>query len=412
MKNIDQLTSLWVKALTALCLIFAMGSCDEQPEAFELTDGIPSISYVRVPDAASSDSLLAGAYLNNSIAIIGQNLKSVSEMWFNDQKAVLNTSLMTDEVIIVSIPKAIPEYVTNKIYFINKSKRDTIAYDFNVLVPSPLVSSMKCEYVAEGDVAVINGNYFLPVEGSDDPVVVFTPNIQATTVVSHSHSQIQVIVPAGAEEGPVSVRSRYGTTRSTFYFRDTRGMILDWDNLNANGGWRPGNVSNTDPEGLSGNYVRFKGALKGDLSDWSEDAFSFNLWGSSNGRPEGNLFSTDPATSVLKFEINVLDAWKANAMQLIFSPWNTANNGFIADGTTPRALWRPWEASGSYVTDGWETITIPLKDFIYNHEGVSLGEMPPSNGYGSLSFFVYHGGVLGTDCTPHILLDNIRVVPQ
>ena len=39
-------------------------------------------------------------------------------------------------------------------YLINKSN-DTIKVDFGVDVPSPLLSSMKCEYVADGGVAVI-----------------------------------------------------------------------------------------------------------------------------------------------------------------------------------------------------------------------------------------------------------------
>src|SRR5690606_39615437 len=89
-------------------------------------------------DVCSSD-LLTGAFLGSSIAIIGNNMTSVSEIWFNNQKGVLNTSFITDNVLIVSVPKEIPTLVTDKIYFINKSKKDTVAYDFNILVPEPAV---------------------------------------------------------------------------------------------------------------------------------------------------------------------------------------------------------------------------------------------------------------------------------
>lgn len=408
-KILSSIKSVWA----LMVVVLAASSCQEYPDAFELVDGTPTVRYVRVPDVEVSDSLLTSAFLGNSIAIVGQNMKSVSEIWFNDQQGVLNTSLITDEVMIVSVPKTIPTTVTDKIYFINKSKRDTLAYNFNILVPAPFVEKMLCEYVEEGGVATIRGNYFLPVAGSEDPVVIFTPNIEATEVVAHSATEIQVVVPVGATEGPVSVRSRYGTTRSTFYFRDTRGMILDWDNLDASGGWRAGNVIDPDANSIAGKYVRFQGNLAGDLSDWNEDAFSFNLWGSANGRPQGNLFPTEPETSVLKFEVNVMEEWSSTALQMIFTPWSlSGTNGYIADGITPRGLWKPWAATGSYKTEGWETITIPLKDFKYDHTGATFSQMPAADAFGGLTFFVYHGGTLGKECSPVILIDNIRVVPE
>ena len=55
-------------------------------------------------------------------------------------------------------------------------------------------------------------------------------------------------------------------------------------------------------------------------------------------------------------------------MQIIFTPWSTVEtNGYIADGTTPRA----WDhgKTGSYQTDGWVTISIPLTEFKYDHAG-------------------------------------------
>lgn len=61
----------------------------------------PTIDYVRPVDAASKDSLLTGASLNNTICIVGRNLRSVTKINFNDQAAVLNTSYMTDNTIIV-----------------------------------------------------------------------------------------------------------------------------------------------------------------------------------------------------------------------------------------------------------------------------------------------------------------------
>jgi hypothetical protein len=114
---------------------------------------------------AASDSLIEGAYMANTICLVGDNLRSIYELYFNDQKAILNTSLMTDHTLIVDVPKTIPTDVTNKIYMINMAM-DTVTYDFKVLVPAPVVSSMSNEYAKPGTVATIYGDYLL-----DDPNV-------------------------------------------------------------------------------------------------------------------------------------------------------------------------------------------------------------------------------------------------
>lgn len=414
MKTIYKSLTKIVFPVVALAALALLPACNDNPDAFELTDGVPVVHYVRIPDVVSADSLITSAFMGKTIALVGENLTSVKEIWFNDQKTVLNTSLITPTALITSVPTVIPKVVTNKMYLITQNS-DTVKVDFKVDVPAPLVSNMKCEFAADGEVAVIRGNYFLSVADSENPNVIFTPNIKATEIVSYSLNEIHVKVPAGAQPGPVSVESRYGTTRSKFHFRDNRGMILDWDNSNANGGWRAGVTSDSDPvAGVTGKYVRFKGAMTADPSKtWNEDAFSFNLWGTSNGRPEGDLFSIAPAEAVIKFEINVPTAWASGALQMIFTPWSlSGSNEYIGKYPLPRGLWMPWKATGSYTTDGWETITLPLKDFKFDHEGVGLSLASAGN-WGGLTFFLWHGGeqAKGEDCTPEICIDNIRVVP-
>lgn len=403
MKNIYRTSVKIFASLMLLMTLGLMSSCNDNPDAYVITEGTPFVKYARIPDVLCADSMVTHAYMGTTIALVGDNMTSVKQVWFNDVKATLNTSLITSEVMILSVPGTIPTNITNKIYLIN-SNGETVSFDFKVDVPSPILESMQCEYVADGGTAVIRGNFFLPVEGSEHPKVVFTPNVEGT-VVSSSLNEIRVKVPAGASSGPLSVVSRYGSTRSNFYFRDTRGMILDWDNTNASGGWRAGVVESAD--GISGNYVHFSGAL--DPDGWNEDGLSFNLWGTANGRPQGDLFTTDPSKSVMKFEVNVRQPWTGCALQMIFTPWSTTGtNGYIADGVTPRGLWKPWETTGSYITDGWVTVTIPLTQFIYSHSGGVL-KMASIGNYGGLTFYLYSGG--GTKCTADMLIDNIRVVP-
>ncbi|SFC68975.1 hypothetical protein SAMN05421747_11953 [Parapedobacter composti] len=414
MKTIDNIMSKLCIAWAGLSLLLSVHACKDNADTFELSDGVPTIRYVRVPDEMVSDSLLTGAFLGNSIAIIGENMKSVSEIWFNDQKAVLNTSFMTDEVIIVSVPREIPAHVTDKIYFVNKSKRDTVAYGFNVLVPPPAVVAMACEHVPEGEVAVLTGNYFLPTAEHDNPVVVFTPNIEVTEVVSYTQTAIEVVVPPGAQEGPVSVRSRYGTTRSTFYFRDTRGMITNYDAdypiVNSWG--RAGRLESDPAYALSGNYLKLSGSFP-EPTEWSAASESEGLshyWGNENGRT-GPLFEGDPAEMVMKFEAYVPNRWSAVGLSFIFAPTGTTN-GPLYEDDKPRAIWMPWRNTGSYQTDGWVTVAIPLTEFKYNGAGSSVNALPAA--YENLNIFLANRGLVyvGTACDPVILMDNLRIVPQ
>lgn len=393
-------------SLLGLMICLGWVACEEYPDKFEASDGVPEIYYVRTPDKASADSLLDGGYLESSICIVGNNLTSVHEIWFNDQKALLNTSFITKNTLIVAIPRDIPEVVTDKMYLVNYDK-DTVSYDFKVRVPAPLVASMVCEYVGDGEIATILGDYFI-----DDPNVpleiAMAGNIPVTDIISIEKTKISFRIPEGSQKGYINVKTIYGVSVSKFHFRDERGIILDWDNLDAAGGWRSGNLA--EEEGISGKYVVFKGNLED--GDWSEDNFSFNLWGVANERPEGDLFDANNKDKMqLKFEINIQGAWSCNAMQIVFTPWSlTGTNAYYSDTSIARALWIPWVESGSYETNGWTTVTIPMSDFKYTHEGANADPGGPGN-WGGLSIFVWNGGIAGKPCSPTMWIDNIRVVP-
>jgi hypothetical protein len=386
---------------------FFFQSCEKQDEMAK-----PEVIYVRKTDPAKSDSLVAHAFMGDNIAIIGKNLGNVDEIWFNDQKANLNPNLVTSTSIIVQVPEIIPVNVTNKMTLINSDKVKKLEYDFGVDVPAPLVDRMVCEYVADGETAVIQGNYF--VDDPALPLAVLFPGNVPGTIVSSTINEIQVTVPTGVGPGQIQVKTLYGSTRSRFFFRDDRNIILNFDDLTAAGGWRSGVIGNSNPEPVDGNYVRFSGAMAGGAgSTWNEDAFSFDLWPVANGRTDVPVYTGDIKDGLIKFEVNVLAAWQSSALQMIFTPYSvTGTNSYIADGTVPRGLWSPWKETGTYQTDGWITVSFPLSDFIYTPVGAECANKLTADMISGLTFFVWNGGVAGADCNPHICIDNIRVVPK
>ncbi|WP_321438192.1 glycan-binding surface protein [uncultured Bacteroides sp.] len=341
---------LFVAVAVASCFLTA---CKDEDNGSANT---PVVRYVRSCDSARSDSLITKASLGSTIAIIGENLGDVKEVWFNDQQAKVNPVYVTDKSILISIPSGIPTDVTGKIRFVTQSGLES-TYDFGVVVPSPVLNSMKCEYVADGDTAVIEGDFFL------NPKVYFKGNMEAQ-IVNFTKTELKVIVPSGAEAGPVTVESMYGSTRSIFNFRDNSVVSPStklFNDFEETSSWNPWGLSAfASEDGLSGQYLKFEGTT----GSWAWPANSLQFYYASSTRTP-LVSSGDISTLALRFEANCKE-W--HDTPLLF--WFTNNAGtHNVDGDDPQAHWKPYLKSGvksNYVTDGWETITIPLSDFKYD----------------------------------------------
>jgi hypothetical protein len=391
------------------------------------------VKYIRTTNPAAADSLITGAYLDNLIVLVGDNLTSIKEMFFNDQKAILNTSYITDHTLLVAVPSEIPSTVTNKIYMVN-TVGDTTQYDFNVLVPGPVVRSMSCEWAKAGTVATLYGDYLLDDENV--PIKVTMPgNVQAK-VLSASKTSLTFEVPSHIETGYINVTTIYGSGRSAFQFHDTRNILFDFDGSHGGHktgyGWRAGMIhaDGQDVEGIDGSYLYFGGAdLSGEVGGtWAEDQFCLNYWpGDADATPLNSnkemaeMLKTYGAQNLqVKFELYVptSNPWKSCALQVMFTPEkyvsaSNMNNAFYSDSSMARGLWIPWKDSGSYDTNNeWVTVSLPISNFTYDHEGgAATGSAIDSSFFYGLTLFVWHGGVEGTDCSPVMYIDNIRVVP-
>lgn len=455
--NIAKYNKGFILALTAVAGLM-LTSCKDEPDKYEVAGGKPTINYVRClsteivgnnddPDTHyTNGELVTSASPQSLLCLVGENLRSVYELYFNDQKAILNSSYITDNALIVAVPRGIPEEVSDKIYMITQDK-DTITHEFSVVIPGPTINTMSCEYAEAGSTASIYGSYF--IDDPNVPLTVTFPNGAEVTdlVISNNYSTLTFTVPECEVSGPITVSNIYGSTNSNFYYKDTRGLLFDFDGVTGLSmhGWH-NNLIVQDEGGITGNYVQLgngEAVLAGDNSKWDDSHFSFEYWPGnwepSAGYPAGEQRLTDFAdfskweSMAYKFEMCIPKEypWTSNAMQIISGgvdivsggqagtdPYgNTlagANNTFISGNTVPRALYRPWTETGSYDTDGqWVTVTIPIKSsFIYGNDGSSAsGSISGPDFFTSLTIFVCGGGIEGTDCTPIIRIDNIRAVP-
>ena len=423
--------------LAAAALGFA--SCEDYPDAFVLADGQPTVQYVRYADR---DVLIEQAFMGEGVCFVGENLCSVRELYFNDQRAVLNTSFMTENTLVAAVPGNLPKVKTDKVYMITKGL-DTLAYDFKVLLPAPVIKSMSCEFQQPGTDVTIYGNYF-----AEPMSLVFEDGngAEVTSFKSVSMTEVTFTIPADAKPGKIKVTTESGVARSPFSYHDfCGGLITDFDGPNNSSsthgvvpqGW---NFSGTysSEGGISGNYVELKSANPLDANGgWNED-FKIDFWcGNWNGDPMGitdgagvplcNIIDfTNFQNMALKFELCIPSSnpWMSGAIQLIFCSADKAandswqNNTFLhtsADGGLDlcRGLYRPWETTGSFDTgDKWITVTVPFSEFTYNANG-SAGAVPLSKpeDFATFVIWAWNGGVAGTECTPVFRIDNLRAVP-
>ena len=438
MKNIISKISVYAAALLVAAMSFT--ACQDEPDRFRLTDGKPTVYYVRPVKAAAADSLLTSAYMGNSICIVGDNLTSVYKLLFNDQQAVLNNSYITDHTLLVDVPNEIPGEVSDKMYLITKNA-DTVKVDFSVLVPGPSILSMKNEYAPAGSTTILYGDYF--VDDPNVPLQIFVGSEQAQ-IKEFSKGSITFVVPDDAVENtPVKVSTIYGEAESVFNWKDTRGMLFNFDTdpHPTNHGWHP-QVIETDDTALDGNFLRLGGTdvtMKED-GDWDDGHFSFEYWPGDWTTPvsyNDSPLLTDFAdfskweSMALKFELYVPSAnpWSAGSMQLIVGGvekisgsgagadiyGNTvagANNTFFNGNALPRGLYTPWVSTGSFDTgDEWITVTVPYANFKYGMDGSTATGSLTAEDFTSLTVFVVSGGNKGTECNPVIKMDNIRAVP-
>ena len=432
------------KGLCASVLVvcsLSLASCNDQPDKFEMTAGRPTVKYVRLTDPEKSDSLLDQAFMETTVCLVGDNLTSIHKLWFNDQQAILNTSLMTNHTLIVDIPGKIPQEVTNKIYMETRDG-ELCEYDFKVMVPAPVVVSMKNEWVAPGEEAVITGRYF--VDDPSSPLAITMPgniSVPYDNITSITENEVHFIVPAECEgtAGQVSLTTLYGTGRSPFYFHDNRGMIFDFDGvspLNFTDNCWHGHAAIEDEYSLSGAYLQLgNGTATMDDETWDDSNFFAEYWAGTwdqiyPASGQGMLICdlvdfTNWENMSLKFELQIPSAnsWNSSAMQIIFAPgrlihiWEAGWDFFNGDPSVqaPRAMYRPWQSTpnGEFNTgDEWITVTIPLTAFVYNLEGAATANpITGPDSFGSFQLCILGGGVnTEKECTPIFRIDNIRAV--
>ncbi|MDR1416361.1 MAG: glycan-binding surface protein [Prevotellaceae bacterium] len=403
----------------AAVAILGLWSCSKEDDGVN-SDATPVIRYVRPTAAEAADSLLTKGFMGSTVAIIGENLAGVCEVWFNDRRATtLNPNMITNNAIIVTIPSEMYEKQSDLIRLATRKGKEA-THPFMTMPPAPLPQSISAEYAQANDEVTITGKSFY---GSPDNVQVFFPGGVEAEVVSVTPTQIVAKVPAVAanSKGQLTVKTLYGSARSTFIYRDDRGMIFDFDDYPIVDCWGAlGTAAEqlSDEKSVSGTYLKIAGDVTNAGATGQKDEFDVYYWQNTGDVDYFNPYvgsllpGDDPTKYQLRFELNIPaeNPWSALAMQLMFAPAGSTNSPIWSDDGYPKGLYMPWAATGSFHTSGkWITVSIPLSELHYDSYGADIGALPSR--YEDFTIFFYRGGVEGVSCSPIFLLDNFRIVP-
>ncbi len=405
------------------CLIMSsvlLTSCSEDGDGMSLESpsGPAIVRYIRLADPMKADSLIVAANLGTGIVLMGENLGGTREIWFNDRRAPeIAPTWVTNNTVFVSVPSLAPDVITDKMYVVD-ANLDTLVYPFIVSIPPPDLYSVRNEWPQEGENLIINGDFFF------EPLTVVFSGGQEGEVISVGQTSVEVSVPEGAVEGPVTLATNFGETESTFHIWDSRNIVLDFDTKVANG-WRIGLSEDTDNP-VAGKYLVVRGDIAANQRDEgpgapAESPLAMEYWGGNDADRSENFYPLYPNSYkdyVLKFEAKV-NKWYGGYLNLCLStPTHAGNNQEIwSNDLNARAIWGPWADAGEEFSTGgkWITVVVPMTEFQY-HMGAPGGVVTYTPGQpfietaaGSFSTWLL-GSPENSGNEIEFYIDNIRFV--
>ncbi|WP_262246908.1 glycan-binding surface protein [Parapedobacter soli] len=393
MNYIQHKQSVWNFGLFLMLATFFAPFTSCQKEKNE-NPSAPTITRIRVPEAALADSNVVVALPGTFIVIEGRNLANTRKVLFNDLEAPFNSTYNTATHIFVQIPNSTPTpdrfpNVPGQIRVI--TPQGEAIYDFPIEPPPPLIQTISNENPVAGQTVTITGMYLGGVTEVNLP-----GGVQGTGFVKNADgTELRFTVSAdlGSIPGKIELVSPYGTSESVFDINlfDGFGVITNLDNKHYLS-W-PWTVP-TDPTpmfaGSKGAFARSVVTNVGPYNPaWWEDSRTANF---EAGIPVWDVAKYPAALSspadnfAFKFEINTREPWD-NGARFVFL-FND-QYGYVFAPNTLR------EDNTFHTNNQWVTYTIPLSAF-KQVEDVWGDLRPERNAMKTLGDIITADGMLGS----------------
>lgn len=265
---------------------------------------------------------------------------------------------------------------------------------------TPSAARITNEYAMVGDTTAIIGRNLAAIESISFGGIPITEYWE-----SEDFETLKFLVPDGAVPGltTVSATNAFGTVSLEFRYFDTDQMFIDFDTYTVC--WD--DPTRFDMMVINGDTNRW-GYFRGDiLPSW---------WDQPNVLARCDdyyaVFSevTDPINNLeFKFEINVKKPWSGGGMcRFSFQQTVNDNEGAVSDQEIIYYEWIPeYTDENPYMTDGWQTITIPLSNFSLSAD---YGSQLDASGLKYFMLrFIHLGSATNTLTDMDVNIDNMRL---
>ena len=297
---------------------------------------------------------------------------------------------------------------------------------------APKLCKMKCEFVPDSGEAVIYGRNLANAE------VIFPGDKVAEVIADKSNdSVLTVIVPMGTKEGKITVKNNGAETKSSFIFRDARNTIVNFDRRLATwGGYSPMDEEGelisgtleygeeitpfpngaTLPEPCDGNYGflygKYKNAWEMNQSMYLQYVANPFEGGRGMISVASDAFEAYELDELaLKFEVYVPKeiGYKGIKTEIFFGPIDASDK----HGRDRSAIcfWEPYKENGTFSTDTWKTITIPLTEFNHTSKTDEANSNVKINLKEATNFSFLQFGAPTSEEQIFMCVDNFRIVP-
>lgn len=201
-------------AIASLFLICFFTSCSDDDSGTANKTTITSVNTaLTTPEDGSPveiDVPTQVGYPNNTYFIKGTGFSTLKKIYFNGVESYFNPTMVTDNVIVVTIDEDTP-YLNGSNELKIVTSLGTSIYPFIIGPPAPvLTKGFNPVNATEGSVISIYGDFFL------DPVVTF--GTIPATIVSYTMNEIKVKVPADADNKYITVKNITGSITSSYAF--------------------------------------------------------------------------------------------------------------------------------------------------------------------------------------------------
>lgn len=224
MKKLRSITRKKFSFLLLLLTVFSTVSCDSEFDVEEIESSGPPV--IESVSEAREDLPVTQGVLENTYIIRGENLASITAVYFNGVRGGFNPALGTNNIAFVNIPENAPYVGQDNILRIENTYGST-EYDFALLTIEDFTESTTEDGVKT--VTLIGGDF------TDTSKVTFVSGTEEAgnlvereaEILSVSETEVTVAVPDGVEQAYIFLETSRGAVAQSDSFGFTYSIYID-----------------------------------------------------------------------------------------------------------------------------------------------------------------------------------------